>query len=187
MLLYRTFPYLPTAASDEPGGAAHEHRPQGTGRLDNPSHYFVWYLSYEASGAVGETFGNLEEWSDAMIPFPALPGARRALGTYRLRDDVSLLELDDARNLLERGLRPTQVIERNRAASQAWALNIFRERNDRGDQLWQGVRWWSFHRPQWRIVGYWGSPAPELVDLDALDVRHPAVQDAAASLSRRVV
>src|SRR6266567_4725416 len=45
-------------------------------------------------------------------------------------DDIALLDLDDA-NLYTRGQRPTQVIERNRAATQAWALSVCNERNDR--------------------------------------------------------
>jgi RES domain-containing protein len=186
VLAYRVFPYHPSATAGEAGSPSYLHKPQGQGRLDNPGEYDVWYLSVEASGAVGETFGNLATWSPAMFPFPGLPGARKALGVYELDDDLPLLELDDARNLLDRGLRPTQVVERNRSATQAWALAIFRERDHRGNPRWAGVRWWSYHRPQWRILGVWGA-VPRCVLVEDLDMGHIAVVDAARTLTKLIV
>jgi hypothetical protein len=115
-----------------------------------------------------------------------LPGSRRALGTYRVPDGTPILDLDDAEALLDRGLRPTQVIERNRPATQAWALSIFNERASDGGRRWNGVRWWSYHRPQWRIYGLW-EITPDGVAIEALDLAHPAVQDAARTLARPVV
>ncbi len=184
MLLYHVFPHLPSAADSEPGHPHYLHRPQGHGRLDNPRHYDCWYLSAEATGAVGEVFGNLLSWSEKMFEMPALPGSRRSLGIYEVPDDLPVLDLDDARALLDRGLRPTQVIARNRPATQAWALAIFREVDSRGDRLWDGVRWWSYHRPQWRIYGLWGSITPRCMRVEPLTLTHPAVVDAANVLSK---
>ena len=108
-----------------------------------------------------------------MFAAPYLPGATRALATYEIADDTPLLELDDARNLLARGLRPIQVIERNRPATQAWALNVYDERKpDTGARLWAEVRWWSYHRPQWRVMGIWGVTPPS-VRVDALNLTPP--------------
>ena len=157
MLLYRVFPSLDSAGEGEPGHPSYIHKPQGKGRLDNPGDYTCWYLSGESSGAVGEVFGDLTSWVDDMFEVPFLAGARRALGTYFIPDDTPLLDLDDAKNLLDRGLRPTQVIIRNRPATQAWALAIFKEANADGSRKWQGVRWWSYQRPSWQIYGLWGS------------------------------
>ncbi|MGY1686882.1 RES family NAD+ phosphorylase [Geodermatophilus sp. SYSU D00867] len=186
MLCYRVFPFLNQAGPGEPGHPSYLHLPQGQGRLDNPHRYNVWYLAADASGAVGETFGDLSRWRDEMFTFPALAGSRRALGTFRIQDDVRLLELDDARNLLERGLRPTQVIDRNRGVTQAWALRTWEETDGRGVQTWAGVRWWSFHRPHWRIIGLWGH-MPECVEVQPLTMRHPAVVDAATTLLKEIV
>ena len=183
MLLYRVFPYLDAAGEEEAGHPRYLHRPQGKGRLDNPDEYDCWYLSADPSGAVGEAFADFHTWIPDMFPVPFLPGGRRALGTYSLPDDTPLLDLDDARNLLERGLRPTQVIERNRAATQAWALKIFQETNPDGSRKWSGVRWWSYHRPHWGIVGLWGV-TPECVEVEALSLGHPAVVDAARALAK---
>ncbi len=99
MLVYRIFPYLPTAASGEPGHPEYEHRPQRGARIDHPD-YFVWYVAAQPTAAVGEVFGNLATWGNSMFAFPVLPGARRALGTYRLPGDLKLLDLDDPAELV---------------------------------------------------------------------------------------
>lgn len=184
MLLYRVFAYLASAPAREPGHPSYVHRPQGRGRLDNPAGYDCWYLSEQEAGAVAEVFADLLRWTDDMFAAPYLPGAARALGTYEIADDAALLDLDDARNLLARGLRPTQVIERNRSATQAWALDIYNERQaGTGARLWAGVRWWSYHRPEWRVMGIWGV-TPTSVRVDALALTHPAVVDAARVLAK---
>ena len=183
MLLYRVFPYLATAAPGTSGHPLYLRKPQGRGRLDNPSEYDCWYLAAEPSGAVGEVFGQLAEWTEAMFPFPLTPGARKALGIFQIPDDTPILDLDDAQNLLDRGLRPTQVIERNRPVTQGWALRIFRETDGTGARRWDGVRWWSYQRPQWRIYGLWGL-TPERVRIEELQLDHPAVVDAAKALGR---
>jgi RES domain len=184
MLLYRIFPYFETAASGTPGHPDYVHLPaQGYGRIDNPTRYFAWYLAREAAAAVGEVFGNLDVWDDGMFDFPAIPGAKRALGFYRVSDGARLLNLDSGLTLHERGLRPTSVVEQNRAATQAWALRVFEERNTSGHRQWEGVEWWSFHRPHWRCIGLWGI-TPEAVDVEELGLSHSAVIDAASSLKR---
>jgi RES domain len=181
MLVYRVFPHLPHARYAEPGHPLHLHA-QGTGRLDNPGQYRIWYLALEPAGAMAEVFGDRGTWDAAMFEYKPTAGGRYALATFFLADDTPLLDLDDPRNLLARGLRPTQVIERNRAATQNWALNVFNERNDRGSRIWQGVRWWSYHRPQWRIIGYWGDNSPNVLNIEQLSLTSPPAIDALASL-----
>lgn len=186
MLLYRIFPYKASAPPGSPGHADYLHGPaQGKGRLDNPTLYQVWYRAREASGAVGEVFGNLASWDNSMFDVPFLPGGTKALGVYQVPDNMSLLNLDHAFALHVRGMRPTQVVERNRTATQRWALEIYEELNYKGEPDWAGVEWWSFHRPHWRVMGLWGvTPVP--VDVETLDLTHPAVIDAAASLNRMI-
>jgi hypothetical protein len=184
MLVYRVFPYLASAREREPGHPLYLHPGTAQGRLDNPQHYQVWYLALEASGAVGEALGNLREWGEDVFAYPGLPGSRRSLATYTLPDETPLLDLNNSRTLLERGLQPRQVVERNRAATQEWALRIFQERNGAGDPAWAGVIWWSVHAPHWRIVGYWGQTTPELLKVEELDLNHPAVIDAATTMNR---
>lgn len=191
MLVYRVFPFDPSAADGASGHPAYLHRPQGKGRLDNPRHYDVWYFAASPEAAVGEVFGDITVWGDDMFVVPALPNALRTLGVFEVPDDVQLLDLDDAQALLTRGLRPTHVIARNRAVTQEWALRVFLERNDLGARRWDGVQWWSFHRPHWTVLGLWYAPGEivrqRLVDTEELHVGHPAVVDAARTLGRTFV
>lgn len=187
MILYRVFPYLASAAdSNEQGHPEYLHRPQTEGRLDNPGLYDAWYLAHEPSGAIGEVFGDLKDWTEDMFDFPRLPGSRRCLGLYSVDDGAAFLDLDDARNLLERGLRPTQVIERNRTATSKWAKDIWLEGRESGVRTWDGVRWWSYHRPQWRVVCTWGQQ-PEVIDVHPLDLDNSHLLDASVALAKKIV
>lgn len=183
MLVYRVFPYLPTAGPGEPGHPLYEHHPQRGGRVDHPD-YYVWYLGRQPEAAVGETFGNHQLWEQSMFDFPSMPGARRALGVYVLPDDLRLLDLDDPRVLLERSLRPTQVVTRNLAVTQAWGHAIWAEHDphDRAERRWQAVQWWSYHHPTWTVLAAWARP--ELDHVEPLTLDHPAVTEAARALLR---
>ena len=191
MLVYRVFPFDPAAAAGTPGHPDYLHKPQGKARLDNPQHYETWYFAATPEAAVGEVFGDISVWGDDMFEYPALPDARRTLGVFELPDSLNLLDLDDARALLDRGIRPTQVIARNRSATQGWALKIFGESSDTGQRRWDGVRWWSFHRPHWTVFGLWSArgepPHHRFVNTDPLHVAHPAVVDAARTLAKTFI
>ncbi|UPW11949.1 RES domain-containing protein (plasmid) [Gordonia terrae] len=113
MLVYRVFPYLESAEPGEPGHPLYEHRPQRGGRIDHPD-YYVWYLARQSEAACGETFGNLARWTDDMFEFPALPGARKSLGTYKLPDDLRVCDLDDPTQLAESGYGPP------RSSAETW-------------------------------------------------------------------
>jgi hypothetical protein len=182
VLLYRVFGYLASAAEGESGNPEYLFRPQGRGRVDNPKHYDVWYLSRDASGAVGEVLGDFSEWTDDVFETPYLPGGRRALGIYSIPDGTPTVDLDDANNLLDRGLRPTQIIARNRPVTQGWALKIFQEQNSDGSRKWDGVSWWSYHRPEWQVYGLWIKP--QIQTVEELTLSHSAVRDAGRLLAR---
>jgi hypothetical protein len=188
VLVYRVAPFLSTAPPGVPGHPLYLHRPQGHGRLDNPRHYDTWYFATTPEAAIGETFADLSAWSEDMFEFPKVPGARRALGTFEIDDGTPVLDLDDARALYERRLRPTQVIARNRAVTQSWALEVYNERNDRDERRWAGIRWWSFQRPHWTVLALWYAPGEpiihRLIDVEDLAVTHIAVRDAARSLGK---
>ena len=96
-----------------------------------------------------------------MFDFPLLPGSRRALGVYRLPDTLRVLDLDDPAELLERSLRPTQIVTRNLSVTQAWGSRIWNERDphDSTRRRWQAVQWWSYHRPFWDAWAAGNSPS----------------------------
>jgi hypothetical protein len=183
VLLYRIFGHDPDAATGEPGHPDFLYPGQGSGRWDNPDHYLGWYMASSPAAAVGEVFGDLASWDDAMFDFPFLEGARRVLGTYSVPDSIALLDLDDAAALADRTLRPTQVVSPNRVATQRVALDIFNEQDRSGARLWAGVTWWSSRRAYWPVHFIWGQ-TPACESIDSLHVAHPAVRDAATALSK---
>lgn len=189
MLAYRVFPHVPGSEPGDKGHALYRPPTQGGGRIDNPRRYRTTYLAREAAGAIGETFGGRPAWDEDMFELgstdPDLNRARRALATFQLPDDIALLDLDHAYALHERGMRPTSVIERNRRATQAWALRVFEEADHNGDRRWAGVQWWSYYLPPWRMLGLWDA-TPRLLNVEPLTLTHPAVIDAASALVRAI-
>lgn len=175
MLLSRVFPYLPSAPAGKPGHPLYVHPAQGSGRFDNPALYLAWYMSAETVSAVGESFASISVWRDEMFEFPHIPGSRKALGTYELAGDLPYVDLDDPQRLVELGVRPSQVIERNRPYTQGLAARIYAERK------YNGIRWWSFYWPQWRVYCLW-EITPKIAEIDELSMTHSAVVDAAQTL-----
>jgi len=190
MLVYRVFGYDPNADPGESGSATYIYPKQTTGRWDNFPDYTIIYVAYSPEGAIGETFGRHPVWGDAIFEAPFLPGNRYALATFSMDDDTPLVDLDDASVLVDRGLRPTQVISRNVPFTQGLALKIFRERSHDGTRKWAGIRWWSAWKPIWRVAAIWtdpGDPLPlKLKSVEPLDLNHHAVLEAATSLVRSV-
>ena len=118
-----------------------------------------------------------------MFTSKVLPGAKRALGVYWLPDDLSVLDLDDANSLRRQVLRPTQIVERNRPATQMRAKAVFDEVVPTG-RRWAGLRWWSYHRPEWHNLALWGV-APVIQDVHPLTLTSLPVADAANLLCKR--
>lgn len=182
MRAHRVFPYLPSAAPGEPGHADYVPTTQGTGRLDNPDAYTIRYFAESPAAAVAERLGELSVWTPPM--FLQRRGARLALATVEIPDSVRRLDMDDAQVLLDRDLRPTQVVRRDASVTQAWALKVYEERvSPRGARRWDGIRWWSWFRPEWPVFALWAGES-ELVDVKVLDLAHPAVREAAVALGR---
>lgn len=177
--LYRVLPWLASAPRGAPGHPLFVPPKQGTGRVDNPERYQTLYLSDGPGGAVAEAFAWLQTWDAGMLRGPpSLSGSVQALATYELKEEGRFCDLDDARRLLDFGIRPSQVVTRDRAVTQAWALRIF----DAGG--WAGVRWWSYYDPRWESHGIWATDLLDVVGTVALTLDQPAVAEAADVLSR---
>ena len=180
MLLYRIFPHLLSAKPGEPGHPLYVHPDQGTGRWDNADLYQAMYLAQTPSGAIGESFAHLTEWSRLMLTFPTIPGALRSLGVYRLDEEAHpLLDLDDAATLLARVLRPTDIVIRNRPRTQQIGRGVHSEGR------WSGLSWWSMHRPQWTLYVLWNLGQLAVQEVQPLP-GHPALADAADLLAKDV-
>lgn len=180
MLVYRVFPRLEGARPGQPGHPLYIHPDQGTGRWDNPDSYRAMYVAASATGAIGESFAHLSIWSLAMLPAPAIAGAERMLGVYSIDEEANpLLELDDPGALLDRGLRPTDVVIRNRPRTQEIALDAYEE------DKWTGLSWWSMHRPQWSLHVLWRLDGLLVEQIEPLP-GHPGLHDAGRLLAKQV-
>lgn len=176
--LYRVFPWVRAAGRGEPGHPLHVPE-GGAGRIDNPEHYRTLYLSDGAGGACAEVFHYRPAWDERMLRgSPALPSSVHALGTYAFSSGSSVCDLDDAARLADLGLRPSEVVTRDRRKTQAWALRVFEERR------WGGVRWWSYHDPRWGSHGIWAVDALHVEEVQPLALDHPAILEAAEVLNR---
>ena len=154
---------------------------QGQGRCDDPQgEYLVRYLGRERAGAVAEVFGDFATWGTDLLEPPAgQPQLRRAVIGYDL--DADLCDLDDAGTLLERGLRPSQVVTRDRDVTQTWSRAIH------DDGRYGGVSWWSYRDPRWTVAATWAHDAIRLAEVRQLDLDDEAFREAAEVLLRPVV
>lgn len=153
-------------------------RSSGRGRIDAPGRYDVLYLSDAAAGAVAEGFGRLTPWSELMLRVPGMPGAARVVARYALADRAPVLDLDDAAALSALGIRPSEVVTRDRSVTQSWARRAFETKR------WAGVRWWSYYDPRWYAYGLWDRRDLTVVGVEKLSLEHPAVVEAATILRR---
>jgi hypothetical protein len=150
--------------------------------LDNPDLYSVLYLGNSPSGAMAEAFGRFPEWTPAMLRgSPSLPGSTRVLARYDLDAREPLCDLDDPRQLLRLRLRPSNVVSRDYVRTRAWARRIYETR------AWAGISWWSYYDLQWTSVGLWKTDRLTLMEVQELQLDHPAVSDAASIIARRII
>ncbi|HET9588118.1 MAG TPA: hypothetical protein VFO91_04975, partial [Anaerolineales bacterium] len=101
--------------------------------------------------------------------------------SYRLPDDARICNLDDPEQLRELGLRPSEVVSRDYASTQAWARRIYNQRT------WIGVRWWSYYEPQWASIGLWDTRGLTLEEIRPLRLDHAEMIEASRTIVRRIV
>jgi len=176
VIAWRVAPIDPKARRGRPFHPLYVPAPSGRHRLDNPDLYAVLYASGEPAGAVAEAFASFARWGDYLLEHPR--GAHRRLVALDIPDDPALLDLDDARALVRRRLRPSQVVTRERAVTQAWARKVWEE------GAWAGVRWWSYHDPRWTTLGLWVARGISVAGLEDLSATHPAVLEASEVMLR---
>jgi hypothetical protein len=180
VILWRVLPWDPGSTPASPGGALFFPRAfQGLGRHDNPARYGCLYVAAEATSAVAEAlarFRGAEPLSDRMLEGQGRP---LAIARIELADDAELIDLDEPRVLQRERLRPSGVATRERAATQAYAEQLFDAHPDAA-----GMRWWSTLESSWinvtlfdRAIASLNAGKPE-----ALAIDHPAVVEAAEFL-----
>lgn len=145
-MLYRVFPMLPGAAPTKDGGPLYVERSlQGSGRHDNPNLFAALYASRHPESAVAERMKWFQGRTLTNDHFRRADGRAYALAAL---DDGGLddvVDLDDPRELLRLGLRPSHVATRDRPVTQRIALTVFEE-------MAAGLQWWSTIEASWPNV-----------------------------------
>ncbi len=161
---------------------------QGQGRFDNPHLYATLYGATTEQAAVGETFGNLSTWVELEIT-RTKDGRPRCLVSYTLPDQI-VLDLDDPHTLIELGIRPSDVVRRNRDHTQKIANQVWQRRGETG---MRGLAWWSYWRPEWTVVALFSEglshphfPEVAVTNVTPLRTDHTAVKVAADALPRQL-
>ncbi|WP_262103458.1 RES domain-containing protein [Arthrobacter sp. Marseille-P9274] len=183
MRFWRVLNWNPAANTAEDNGHPLYVWPrQGAGRVDDSQReYLVLYVGDSPMGAVAEAFGRFIRWTPAILEAPkvAPSGTIKALVAYDGEPDV--LDLDDPYTLVDWGLRPSQVVARDRPSTQRWARAIY----DAGGTA--GVSWWSYYEPRWASIGLWDiSGLTPVGDPEPLTLDHPVIHGAAEAI-RRIV
>jgi hypothetical protein len=142
------------------------------------------YLALSQAGAVAEVLGNHAEWVDGLFDVPGL-GLRRHLLTVEIDDTIvaRIVDVDDARFLLDRGLRPSEIAGRARTRTRSLAADLFSEGAT-------GIRFWSYHRPEWTNAVLFVPPfTPDHVGVASAEEMHldmPCVAAASQMLCRPI-
>lgn len=173
MELYRVYPHIEGATEAEPGHPLFANPDyQGFGRFDNPDRYAAIYVASTGSGAIGEVFQSAVRWDAGMLPHPSLPGSERRLATFLFDEERhQLCNLDNAQTLVELGVRPSDVVRRDRHVTQRLARDVHAQGR------FAGITYWSNVRPQWVVHVIWDDSTLELVDVERLP-GHKALLDA---------
>lgn len=155
---------------------------QGEGRHDNPETYGCLYLADRPVSCVVEQLAPFrgQRLIASLLRRRALP---LALARIELDDDSVLIDLDDPNVLRRERLRPSRVATRNRGVTQSQALALYRAHRNAA-----GLRWWSSWEALWANVTVFDRAAPSLrlVDVEALTLDSPIVQEAAEFFGLRV-
>lgn len=182
MILYRCFPYSSATKKIEPGHPLFIPAKRSTGRINNPDIYSPSYWSAQPECAVAEVYGGQMYWSPGtFLGGPQLPKTHQGIAAIEIPNDARIFNMDDAPNLVKLKLRPSQVVTRDSAVTQAWARKIF-ETNK-----FVGISWWSIFWPEWQSYGLWSLTGAQVLSIEKLSIGHPAVLESAEVLNKQVL
>lgn len=184
MELFRVFDWDGFSLGRRPGGPLFVARArQGAGRHDAPNLYGAWYGSREAVSAIAESIQYLRGHVLTDRDFTRVGGTTKALVGLRLDPSLRLVDLDNASELVARGLRPSQVATTRRIVTQAIAASVFKEGAD-------GMLWWSTLDAEWtNLTLFYERALPHVaiaLPPRSLSTELPEVQLAAQHLGLRI-
>jgi hypothetical protein len=78
-------------------------------------------------------------------------------------------------------MRPSAIVTRDRAKTQAWARSIFESGR------YAGASWWSYYSPDWIVMGLWNRSAVTTTTVpEILSPNSNAVREAARTIVREI-
>ena len=179
-MLYRLFPWDPTAAASSPGGALYSPRlQQGSGRHDTPDLYGALYTARIEVSAVAEWLAGFRGQRLGPDDVERTDGRRWAL--VGLDDGAlrGLVDLDDPGELVRRRLRPSTVATHSRSSTREVAGALFAEGIP-------GFGWWSTLEASWPNVTLFAERVVDLIRVAAgpreIAIEDPVVRVAAAAI-----
>ena len=178
-MLYRLFPWDPSADASASGGPLFNPRAQqGSGRHDNPHLYGALYVARVEASAVAEWLAGFRGQALGPDDFARTDGRRWALVGL---DDAALggiVDLDDPLELAARRLRPSRVATRTRSTTQQVAETLFAGGIP-------GFGWWSTLEASWPNVTLFAESALDALSVAdgprAIGIDDPVVRAAAAA------
>ena len=184
MILYRCFAWNQAAPDDGPDAPLWFPTTfQGEGRHDNPAAYGCVYLADRTISCLVE---QLAAFRGQRLSASVLRrrGRPLALAALDMDDRARLIDLDEPATLRRERLRPSRVATCERSITQPQALDLHQRHPDAA-----GLRWWSSWEALWTNVTVFDRAAHALrvVDVRALTLDDPAVQEAAEHFGLRIV
>jgi hypothetical protein len=182
-VLWRAFPWDPTAPPDSPFSPTHVPEGQVAGRFDLGGSG-VLYFAESPEHAVAE---KIQRYRNFEVAAPDLTqaGHRLAIASVRLspRARAGVADLCDPDELARRRIRPDTLASRDFVRTRAVAVALFEEGRT-------GLRWWSAFWGDWHTVVAFGGRLSrrDLVfgDPEPIGLEHPVVRLAAAELGIRL-
>jgi hypothetical protein len=168
--LWRSFPWNPDAAENQPFSAVFVSPAQGLGRFDRPENPAgVVYLAETPDHAIGEWIARFRGRSITEAHLKR-NGVRRGLVRLKALPEIweGIADLCDPKELDRHGMTPDSLAMRDRTVTQGIAARLF----ERGQT---GLRWWSAHFGDWHTVVLFRERLP----VDGLDYGVPEAVDLA--------
>ena len=183
-MLYRLFPWSPSAPPGDPGSPLYNpRRRQGSGRHDGPALYGALYVARSELSPVAEWLAAFRGQALTSADFSRTDGRTWALASFDDAQLPALPDLDEPAELARRRLRPSGVATHRRPVTQRLAAEIHAEGV-------AGFAWWSTLEAAWSNVTLFAERALPLITLAApprrLAIEDPLVARAAAAVGVRL-
>lgn len=183
-MLYRLFPWDPTAKAEVIGGPRFNPRAQqGSGRHDNPALYGAIYVSRLPISPIAEWLARFRGQTVESSDLVRVDGRRLAVVGFADLAPDEAIELDEPRELAARGLRPSGVATYQRTVTQRLAADLYAEELS-------GFAWWSTLEASWSNMTLFAERSLSRLTIDRaprpLTIDDPDLREAAKAVGVRI-